>query len=515
MENLTIDMKNGRGFAAAGKGGVLTFEVLGLSEREELKAKEFQSLYARYLNENATMRLGNYRVPLWGDSHNLYPQEVFSVTAESKLLPEIIRKQVKFLFGKGPRLYQEQSESEDKNKKRVRIPVEMPEVDAWLNSWEENGYESVWVYLKNRAVDFYYVNTCCSKWHFNRSRRLDVPPSGIPRVRALSYVGADEARLATTIDDVTKRIKSTDCKHVIIGDWLNPNKYEYEVFHRLDLTDPFKYPVAVSFDTDKTFTKWIYAFNDWYKGLLEWIKASNFTPRYLNSYLKNALNAHVHVSIPFAWYQHQQTLLQNICTENMTGQAPIQSEYHGVKLVDASNKPIPFYETMVEEVIIFELNQITQMMSGEGENQGKLWASTRWSKDEGWAFEEFPSKFKEYFTTVLDYDKRADQVTLAGKGVPPSISGVDKDGNISNSGSEVYYNYLIYVSTLIWDEYIVMRDLNRALAYNFPNTVQQKIKFGFWIDIPAKLQDTSPSDRLNNTATSDSKTNILPTQEQK
>jgi hypothetical protein len=169
---------------------------------------------------------------------------------------------------------------------------------------------------------------------------------------------------------------------------------------------------------------------------------------------------------------------------------------------------------MVEEVIIYELNQITELMSGEGENQGKLWASTRWGKDDGWMFDEFPSKFKEYFSTVLDYDKRADQVTLAGKGVPPSISGVDKDGAISNSGSEVYYNYLIYVNSLPLDEYFVMRDLNRALAYNFPNTVAQNIRFGFWIDIPAKLQDTTPSERFNNTATADSKTNISKTQEQ-
>jgi len=247
MENQTIEFKNGRGIVTTPKGGVLTFEVLGLSEREELKAKEFQSLYARYIAENMTMRVGYFRVPLWGDAHNLYPQEVFSVTSENKLLPEIIKKQVKFLFGKGPRLYQELTNGEGMHKRRFRIPVEIPEIENWLNSWEENGFDSVWVYLKNRAVDFYYVNTCCSKWHFNRSRRLETNTIGAPRVRALSYVGADEARLATTIDDETKRIKNSDCKHVILGDWLYPNKYEYEVFHRFDLADPFKYPVAVSF----------------------------------------------------------------------------------------------------------------------------------------------------------------------------------------------------------------------------------------------------------------------------
>jgi hypothetical protein len=338
-----VEFNNGRGFATTAKGGVLTFEVLGLSEREEWRNKDFRSIYARYVAENMTMRVGNFRVPLWGEGHNLYPQEVFSVTSENKLLPEIAKKQVKFLFGKGPRLYQEKIDGKDEHLKRYRIPVEIPEIDDWLNSWESNGYDSAWTYLKNRAVDFYYVNTCCSKWHFNRSRRLDTTVAGAPRVRALSYVGADEARLATTIDDERKRIKNSDCRHVIIGDWLNPNKFDYEVFHRLDLSDPFRYPVAITFDGDKTFTKWTYAYNDWFKGLLEWIRASNFTPKYLNSYLKNALNAHVHVSIPYEWYKHQQTILQNICTDNLTNATPIQTEYHGVKLVDVNNKPIPFY----------------------------------------------------------------------------------------------------------------------------------------------------------------------------
>jgi hypothetical protein len=513
MEKQTIEIRNGRGFAPVPNGGVVTFEVLGYSEREEMRNREFQTLYSRYITDNMTMRAGNYTVPLWGEGHNLYPQEVHSIISENKLLPEIIEKQVKFLFGKGPRLYQEKTEGEGIHLKRYRIPVEIPEIEDWLDSWEDNGYDPSWIYLKNRAVDFYNVNTCCSKWHFNNSRRAP-KMTGAPKIRALSYVGADEARLATTIDSLTKRIKNSDCKHIILGDWLNPNKYEYEVFHRFNPADPFRYPTAVSFDIDKTFTKWVYTFNNWFKGLLEWIKASNFNPKYLNSYLKNALNAHVHAIIPGSWYNQQRELLQNICNDNLTGSAPVQVEYRGVKLIDEQNRPVPFYETMVEEVIAHELRQITSLMSGEGKNQGKLWASTRWAKDDGWEFEEFPGKFKEYFDTVLSYDRRADQVTLAGKGVPPSISGVNKEGEVSNSGSEVYYNYLIYVNSLTWDEYIVLQDLNRALKYNWPCTVQQKIKFGFWIDIPAKLQDTTPSERLNSTATADTKSNISKTQEQ-
>lgn len=507
-----IEIKNCRGFATTPKGGVLTFEIQGFSERETIRNREYQTIYSRYITDNMSMRVGDFTVPLWGEGHNLYPQEVYSVTSENKLLPEIINKQVRFLFGKGPHLYQEETEGEGFGRKKVFVPVEHPEVDVWLNSWEDNGFESAWVYLKQRAQDFYFVNTCCSKWHFNAARRFS--GTGTHKVRALSYVGADEARLATRKDGLTKRIKNSDCKHVIVGDWLNPNKYEYEVFHRFDTAEPFRYPTAVSFDADKTFSKWVYAFNDWFKGLYEWIKASNNTPRYLNSYLKNALNAHVHVIIPGSWCNKQRDILQQIVNQNRTGVAPVQTEYCGVQLIDDKGEPVEYYETMIDQVIRFKLEEITSMMAGEGKNQGKLWASTRWAQDDGWQFEDFPGKYKEFFSTVIDYDKRADQVTLAGKGVLPAISGVDKDGAISNSGSEIYYSYLVYQSTLALAQEFVLRDLNRAFRYNWPELAKQKISFKFWIDIPAKLQDTTPSERLSNTATAQTQTEITKTQEQ-
>ncbi len=508
-----IVINNGRGIAPIAGTGVLTFEVQGFAERESIQEKEYRNIYSMYVTDNMTMRVGDLTVPLWGRGHNLYPQEVFSVTSENKLLPEVIKKQVKFLFGKGPRLYKEVIRGEGEAQRRVRVPVEIPEVKDWLDSWEDSGYDSVWEYLKNRIVDYYYVNTCCSKWHFNRARRLDTDIPGTYKVRALSYVGADEARLATRQLALNKRIKNSDCNYVVVTDWLNPGLLDYEVYHRFDPANPFKYNTAVSFDCDKTFTKWTYAFNDWFEGLLEWIKASNLSPKYLNSYLKNALNAHIHVVIPGSWYDSQRDILQRICEENLTGNSPVQLEYRGVKLADEKGQAIPFYESMIEELITHELRKITSMMAGEGKNQGKLYATTKWG-EEGWEFKEFPGKFQEFFKTVLDYDKRADQVTLAGKGVPPSISGVDKDGSISNSGSEVYYNYLIYVASLVWDEYFVMKDLNRALYLNFPDTRRQQIKFGFWIDIPAKLQDTAPSDRPQQTATADNKTNLQKTEEQ-
>lgn len=513
MEN-QIEIINGRGHAPIPSGGVVTFEIQGVAERDNILQKEYQTLYSRYLSDNMTMRIDDFVVPLWGEGHNLYPQEVYSVTSENKLLPEVMRKQAKFLFGKGPRLYKEVIQGDGEKKRRVRVPVDdHPEIQEWLDSWEEIGYDSLYMYLKNRIVDYYYVNTVCSKWHFSTSRRISKKFNDIYKIRALSYVGADEARLATTYKGIRKRIKNSDCKHVILTDWMNPNKYDYEVYNRFDPTDPFKYPTAISFDCDKTFTKWVYAYNDWFKGLLEWIKASNLSPKYLNSYLKNALNAHIHVIIPGSWYEKQKSILQDICEQNITGECPIQEEYKGVRLLDKNGNPLAFYETMVEQVVAHELREITRLMTGEGKNQGKLWASTKWGEN-GWEFKEFPGKFKEFFESVINYDKRSDQVIIAGKGVPPSVSNVDKDGSISNSGSEVYYSYLIYIASLVLDEYFIMKDINRAIWLNFPQARKEGIKLEFWIDIPAKLQDTTPSERPNQTATADTKSNLQKTEDQ-
>ena len=513
-----FEILDGRGYASTQYGGLITFEIQGISEREELRERQFQSLYAKYISDQATMRLDDFTVPLWGEGHNLYPQQVFSTTSENKLLPEVIRKQVKFLFGKGPRLYQEVIQGDGEKQRRVRIPVENPEIQDWLDSWEDSGAESCWDYLINLITDYYYVNTCVSRYNFSRGRRSAPSPSGragvgLP-VLSLSYIGSDTARLATRLDPVTNRIENKDCNFVIVGDWMNPNRYNYEVYNRFTPSDPFRYPVAIAFNSEKTFTRSVYALNNWFKGLYEWIKASNLSPQYLNSYLRNALNAHIHVIIPGSWYNKQKEILQTVCIENLTGDVPVQTEYKGIRLIDEKGKPIQFYETMVDQLIANELRAIGEMMTGEGKNQGKMWASTRWGQEDGWEFKEFPGKFKEYFDSVLSFDKRADQVILAGKGISSSITNVENDGVISKSGSEVYYNYLIYIASLTLDEYFVLKELNRAIHLNFPDAKKQGIRLGFWIDIPAKLQDTAPADRPAQTATPDPKSPLTKTNEQ-
>lgn len=497
-----VEVINGnRGIAVKPGVGVFTFEVQGVAAREDILFSETKTTYQRYVSDRMTVNLSGYTVPLWGEGHNLYPQEVYSQVSENKLLSGMIEKQRNSIFGKGPRLYREIVTGEGEKQKRVRIPVEDKRIQDWLESWEENGFLHYWEYLSCIIDDFYHVKTCISKYHFNLSRRIN----GKMPIAALSYVGSDEARLAMKGAKPNRTIKNSDCKYVIVGDWMNITATDYEVFNRLDPREPLKFPTAIAFNHDKTFTKWVYAINGWLKGLKEYIKASELTPKYLNSYLKNALNAHIHVQIPGSWYEQHKGILQNICSDNlMRTDVPLHTEYRGVNLIDDNGNALPFYESMMDDLISCELRRITALMSGEGKNQGKLYATTKWG-EEGWKFEEFPGKFKDFFDTVLKYDEYADKVILAGKGVPASISNVDGSGIISKSGSEAYYNYLLYVMTLTLDEYFITKELNRAIRLNFPHAKEQGIKSGFWIDIPSKLEETTPAERPAEAATPDQK----------
>ncbi|MDR1056774.1 MAG: hypothetical protein LBL90_13390 [Prevotellaceae bacterium] len=168
MEQEFID--GTRGFVSTGHA-IATFEVQGIAEREDIHVKEYNDLYARFTTDRMSMQLDGFTVPFWGEGHNLYPHEVYSVLGDNKLLPGVIDKQVKFLFGKGPRLYQEIIDGEGKNQRRIRLPYEDNAINDWCESWELNGYDPLWIYLRNLIQDRYYVNTEVSKYHYNLSRR--------------------------------------------------------------------------------------------------------------------------------------------------------------------------------------------------------------------------------------------------------------------------------------------------------------------------------------------------------
>jgi hypothetical protein len=137
----------------------------------------------------------NQKEPEWKKYYPSYKEEGINDTQLSSALMYLLWGEYSGLLPASdqntPAFY-----GEGEKQRRVRVPVEHPAIADWLDSWESQGFEPFWEYLRNLITDYYYVNTVVTKYHFTRARRLG-GGAGMRPVAALGYVGADEARLAT------------------------------------------------------------------------------------------------------------------------------------------------------------------------------------------------------------------------------------------------------------------------------------------------------------------------------
>lgn len=85
----------------------------------------------------------------------------------------------------------------------------------------------------------------------------------------------------------------------------------------------------------------------------------------------------------------------------------------------------------------------------------------------------------------------------AAVGMDSSISSVSKDGVISKSGADVYYNYLIYLLTLTPDDEKCSEAFNMAIRVNWPELYAQGYRIGYYRETPSRQEEVSPDNRLN------------------
>ena len=117
--------------------------------------------------------------------------------------------------------------------------------------------------------------------------------------------------------------------------------------------------------------------------------------------------------------------------------------------------------------------------------------------EQQWKIENIDMKYKEYIEAMIAYDKRTEEALLSSVGLDASISAVSKDGVISKSGSDAYYNYLINIMSLTSEDEICSEPLNMALRLNFPDYYKKGYRIGFYREVPQRQEDTAPKDRLN------------------
>jgi hypothetical protein len=425
---------------------------------------------------------------------NKEPNRVRDTIGKNRLLPELIEKQVRFLYGQGHYLYKH----EVQENKLVRVPLPVPAITQWLDSWRESGIrDGIDTYINKAIRDFYYMEGVWNKWRMTKARRVD----GDKPIAGLETVNPTRCRFGTRFKVETGDYEDSHFQLVLVGDWANYNKKTLKIYPRFNYSAPSDFGTAISYNRNPSFGEEVYAYNKYFRGIEEWLQGSNRTPTYINSYYENSLSAKLHVIIPYAWVEKKRLWIETICAENA------ERKEAGKELIKVNGIEIgtDFSEDLLNKYIDSEIEIFTQYLSG-AKNQGKAYFSYSTVGEDGkelsWKIEEVPMKYKEFITALIDYDKRADEVLLSSKGVDASLSNISKDGVTSNSGANVYYNYMVYIATLYTAESVVLDALQFALKLNFPKEYAEGVRIGILsLNNVQRQENIAPTDRMNNNKT--------------
>ena len=447
-------------------------------------------------------RVGNYFV--WPNGKdNLDPNTCKTLISGNRLLPSLIEKQIAILYGTGPQLYTEKITEEGKV---IRCYIKNDRIQAWLDSWRENGLPDTYgTYLNKCIRSYYYSEGIFSKLHLSRAHGAGLR-TGLP-VAGLEHVSELRCRMATTKDiQQNHDVEDRDFNMVAVGNWeRSSGQSSFKLSPRLDYSRPLAKHCAISYSKNPNHGEEVYATNKFFKGLKHWIVGCNATPEYINSFLENSLSARHHVIIPSAWIERQEEMLKNMCFSNKQLRAMGKNEdsFQSVTVGDQTFEVGDEYTPdLLSRYIQMEINNLANFLSGRGKNQGKIYASRSYYNNDGtpecWKIEEIPQKYKEYIEALISYDKRGDMVLLSSKGIDSSISNISGDGVISKSGADTYYNYIVYLTQQSIPEHVVCADLNYAIRLNFPTEWAQGIRIGFYRPNVQRQEDISPKDRLAN-----------------
>jgi len=440
-----------------------------------------------WMSNHQYLGIQGYQVLMRGTNNQLC-DEVTKEIKENRLLPRLYSKEIKMLYGHGLAAYRQVIE----DGKLVRKFEEQPEVTDWLGSWADRGLQPVEEFCKACIKNYYYFGDFFVKWRFTRGKSIGV---GMP-VAGLEALDNRYCRLATTRQDVASElVEYGDFRQVVMGRF-SYGLSSYAVYPKFSLreVDAYRF-AAISHHREKSVDEF-YGANETHQGARPYIQGSNKTARYINSFLKNSLAAKVHVIIPNAWIQSKRTQITKLCEENKRRKAKNLDllRYNGLDI------GTEFKESVMVRYVRDEVRKFSSYLSGS-ENQGKGFTSISFMDAQGheqsWKVETIDLKYKEYIEALISYDKRTEQALLSSVGLDAAISAVDKDGVISKSGSDTYYNYLIYIMSLTSEDEVCAEPLNWALRLNFPDLYKQGYRLGFYREVPQRQEDVSPDDRLN------------------
>lgn len=464
---------------------VISFQVgagISMDEYESFTRVKKEIFVPRFMNING------FHVYSRG-TDNRSCERIEKDIKSNRLLPRLIDKQVKFLYGKGLLPYRERVVEG----KVVRVWEQVDELTQWLESWTDIGMEQSHEDFSLALIKrFYYFRDFFVKFRMSTGKAIGLTP-----IAGIELLENKNCRLATLKEDVVNEtVLYRDFRHVLFGDWnKGGSKFKVYPLFRMNEIDQYQY-AAVSHHRESSVGDF-YGLNETHEGVKTFLKTSNEIPSYIDSFLANSLAAKIHVIIPNDWVESKRTQIKAICTENKRRLKDnlVLLKYNNIEV------GTEYRESLTIQFMNEELRRLSEYLSGS-KNQGKAYASFSFQagkdgQENRWKIETIDLKYKEYMTSLIDYDKRVDEVLISAVGIDSSISAVSKPGVISKSGSDAYYNLIIYLLSLTPDDKKCAEPFNIALQLNFPKLYKEGFRWGYYREIPSRQEEVSTDNRLN------------------
>ena len=213
------------------------------------------------------------------------------------------------LYGQGISMYKR---TLDESGKIVRHWEPVDEPMRWLEEWEMNGIEmSASDFAMANIKNHYTFRDFFVKYRMSRGASIGRFP-----IAGIESMENKDCRLATLRADVaTSLIPYKDLRYVAVGNW-NYGAASFNVYPRFDIKEVSVYRyAAIGHHREKSVGEY-YGSNETFEGTKPYIKAANENPEYINSFLRNALAAKVHIIIPNAWVESKRRQITSLCNEN-------------------------------------------------------------------------------------------------------------------------------------------------------------------------------------------------------
>lgn len=302
--------------------------------------------------------------------NNLKCEEIASDIKKNRLLPRLITKQVNMLYGHGLSVYKPTIVDGKLQKEWVDCPT----VTDWLNSWKDRGLESDHKEVAKSIIkNYYYFRDFFVKWRFTIGKGRGVLP-----VAGLEIMENKHCRLATTKKDVaTDVVYYKDFRHIAVGRW-GYGTSTLRIYPKFNPSEVGNYKfAAISHHREKSVDEF-YGVNETHAGTKSYIKGSNDTADYINSFLRNSLAAKIHIIIPNAWLESKRIQITKLCDENKRRRKNNEEllKYNDIEI------GTEFKESTLIKYLQSELRKISRYLSG-ADNQGKAYATISFKNSQG------------------------------------------------------------------------------------------------------------------------------------